>query len=815
MEPRGQTQAPRRHPARVYALVASLGVFLLLALLWQRCGVSGCPNVARLTSYQPGGASVLLDASGEPFAELTPVAHEVVSLATLPEHVPAAFLAVEDQRFYRHNGIDYRRVGGALLADIRAGGFVEGFSTITMQLARNVWPEQLPGSRRTLRRKVLEIRVALDIERHFSKDDILELYLNHIYFGGGAYGIAAASRHYFRKPVTELTLHEAAVLAALPKSPTLYNPRRFPERARERRDLVLTLMAEQELASADDVERARSAELGVSREAPRRRENAGSEGPAPYFVEAVRRVLEARFGEGVYTQPLRVRTTIDLEAQQIAERQLERQLRLLERGVFGRYTAPRYSPTTPPDGAPEYVQGAVVMMEAATGDVRALVGGRDFRQSRFDRATQARRQVGSAFKPFVFAAALAEGYAPSQLVSDSVLRMELAGGEVWEPRNFEGEFEGHVTVRDALVRSKNVPTIRLAADVGLSDVTRLARRAGIRSDMPHVPSVAIGTAALTPLELTAAYTSFATLGTAVQPRMITRVERADGRVLWDNAVRTRQVTDSAVAYLITNMLQEAVDSGTATQVRQAGYTRTAAGKTGTTNDGADAWYVGYTPSHVTTVWIGFDRPAPLGREATGGRVAAPVWARLMRDYDRRAPDGASAWGVPSTVVEAAVDPATGLVLRDGCRPHEGAAGTELFVKGREPARVCPEGEAVVSQRGVLARTGSWIGRQWRRMGRWVTRHFGTEEPQPMPRDGDFLGAPRLPQAVEVMEPEVDAEEFRVPAVPLGVPVTIDTARRPVIGDTILMLSPGDSGLTLRPVVVPDTVPPPDTTAPPR
>jgi penicillin-binding protein 1A len=780
--------------------MVSLATFLVLALLWQRCGVAGCPNVARLAAYQPGGASILLDAHGEMLAEMTPVEHAVVALDSLPDHVAAAFLAVEDQRFYEHNGIDFRRVGGAIVADIKARGFVQGFSTITMQLARNVWPEQLPGRQRTLRRKILEIRVALDIERQFTKDEILELYLNHIYFGSGAYGIEAASRNFFGKPASGLDLHEAALMAALPKSPTLYNPRRFEERARERRDLVLALMAQQGRISDAESASARERAVRVDRDAPRRRR---ADQEAPYFVEAVRRVLEAHFGEDVYTQSLRVHTTLDPAAQAVAEERLEQQLRNVERGGFGRYTAPRYSATEALDGAPEYVQGAAVVMEAATGNVLALVGGRDFSHSRFDRATQARRQVGSAFKPFVFAAALADGYVPSQLVSDSVLRLELAGGEIWEPRNIGGEHEGHVTIRDALVRSKNVPTIRLAADVGLSDVTRFARRAGIRSEMPNVPSVAIGTAALTPLELTAAYTTFATMGTAVAPRLVTRVERADGRVVWDNQPETRQVTDSAVAWLVNSMLEEAVERGTARPVRQAGYTRTAAGKTGTTNDGADVWYVGYTPTHVATVWMGFDRPSSLGREASGGSLAAPVWARLMRDYERRAELPSAEWTRPSNVVEAEVDPATGLILLDGCRPETGRPGVEQFVRGREPARVCPAGEPALEARGRLARMGGWFSRQWGRFGRWVTRHFGTEEPQPTPRDGDFLGAPRLPQAVEMVEPEVDPDEFRVP---LGVPVIIDTLVLPTAPDTL-------PGVTDTVSLPPAAVPPPDTIPP--
>jgi penicillin-binding protein 1A len=802
MDPQSRTSPARRYPTRVYALVASLAVFLLLALLWQRCGVSGCPNVARLTAYQPGGATVLLDADGEELASLAPIDHDIVTIDSLPAFVPAAFVAVEDKRFYDHRGIDVRRVGGALIADIRARRFAEGFSTITMQLARNVWTEELPYQRRTLRRKILEIRVALDIERSFTKDEILELYLNHIYFGAGAYGIEAASRAYFGKSARAIELHEAALLASLPRSPTLYNPRRFEERARSRRNLVLALMAEQQIVTEAEARRARDAGLGVGAEAPQRRRN--DVGRAPYFTEAVRRVLEDRFGEGVYTQRLRVYTTLDPAAQRAAEQQLEEQLRRIERGALGRYNGPRYNAARAPDGTPAYPQGAVVLMDALTGDVKALVGGRDFRQSRFDRATQARRQVGSAFKPFVFAAALVEGYAPSQLVSDSVLRLELAGGEVWEPRNFGGEFEGHVTLRDALVRSKNVPTIRLAADVGLNDVTRLARRAGIRSELPHVPSVAIGTAGLTPLELTAAYTAFARLGSAVAPRMVTRVEDGVGRVIWQPGIESRQVMDSAVAYLVTDMLQEAVRSGTATSVRSAGYRGIAAGKTGTTNDGADAWFVGYTPSHVATVWIGLDRPAPITSDASGGRLAAPVWARLMREYERSAPPSGDGWPQPSNIVSSDVDPGSGLVLRDGCRPERGEARSELFVRGSEPARVCPEGEPAVAERGVMRRAGSWTIARWQQLRRWVTRHFGTEEPQQAPRDGEYLGAPRLPRAVEVVEPEVDVETFTPPPVPLGVPVEADTAVRPAPGDTILLLSPGGGGLILRPAVVPDT-----------
>src|SRR5690606_34686395 len=325
-------------------------------------------------------------------------------------------------------------------------------------------------------------------ERKFTKQEILELYLNNIYFGSGAWGIDAAARNYFGKPASELRLSEAALLAAMPKSPVLYNPRRYPERALERRDLVLTLMVEQARVSAESAAASRDVALNVRRDPPVRREDEVR--VAPWFAEAVRRVLEDRLGEDVYTTRMTVYTTMDPTVQQIAEHQLRRQLEQIESSRYGLYGGEKYQPG--PDGMPHYLQGAVVMMEAATGDVLALVGGRDYTHSQFDRATRARRQAGSAFKPFVYAAALAQGFVASQHILDDTLRMELPGGEVWEPMNYGGDFKGFMTLREALVESRNVPAVRLAQDVGLANVERLARRAGIRSDVPDVPSAAIG-----------------------------------------------------------------------------------------------------------------------------------------------------------------------------------------------------------------------------------------------------------------------------------------------------------------------------------
>lgn len=780
----------RHAPTRKQALLGAIGAALLVALLWQRCGISGCPNVARLNSYQPGNASILLDRRGRPFADLAPVRHEVVPRESLPDYVPAAFVAVEDKRFYQHHGVDWRRVVGAALADLKAGGFVQGFSTITMQLARNVWHDRLPGEQRTLKRKILEVRVARDIERHFTKKQILGLYLNQINFGEGAYGIEAAARNYFGRSARELTLAQAATLAAIPKSPVIYNPRRRPQRARARRDLVLAMMAEQGRIPREKAARARQLALGVRREPPA--QDRDRDVVAPYFVDEVRRVLEDRLGDDIYAAPLKVYTTLDRSAQQAAEVELTRQIRSVERGALGRFHGERCqrAPRAADDAVPaDCLEGAAIVMAVSTGDVVALVGGRDYDRSAFDRAVRATRQPGSAFKPFVFAAALADGYAPSQHILDTPFRMRLPGGEVWEPKNFTGTFEGEVTLREALVRSINVPTIRLAAAVGMDAVARTAHRAGIRSPIPGLPSVALGSAAVTPLELTAAYTAFAGLGRAVEPRFVVRVEDADGDVVWQDGVDGRRALSPAVAYLVTDMLADAVDDGTGVRVREVGMTGPVAGKTGTANDGTDVWFAGYTPDFAATVWLGFDTPRPIVEDASGGELAAPVWGRILRRVyrNRRLPHD---WARPADVVSAAVDPRTGRILAADCRPEVGAAATELFIREMIPAESCPRGGAGKERPGVLARALGWLRGGLRSTRHWIAAHFGREEPPSPPHTRDrYLGAPRLPVA--------DEPAFPIPEPPdtLRIP---DFEEKPVVPPILPESLP----------VVPDTTPPP-------
>jgi penicillin-binding protein 1A len=611
-----------------------------LWVLWERCGFEGCPDVEVLSGYVPDEASVVVDREGGEVGRLFRVNRVYVPLDSLPPHVPAAFVATEDRRFWEHHGVDWRRAAGAAWTNVRAHGVVEGFSTITMQLARNIFPDRLPYTRRTIGRKLAEMRIALEIEERYDKRQILELYLNQIYFGHGAWGIEAAAQEYFGKAASRLTLAEGALLAGVVRSPQRLNPRDNPRGSVGRRGVVLGLMVEQGVVTAEEARSARAEPLRLGR---------GTIAPAvaraPYFLEEVRQELEEELGARIYTGGYVIRTSLDPGVQQAAEGELAAQLAAIERGAYGRYRHPVYHPGEGGSGAggTPYLQGAVVVLDASTGDVLALVGGRDFRDSKFDRAVQAHRQPGSAFKPFVYGAALAAGYPPTYVLDDSPVQLVLPGGEVWSPRNFEGRYGGEVTLRDALVDSRNAATVRLAERVGVGQVAAFARSLGISDSLPAVPSLAIGAAEVTLLEMTAAYAALATLGRLPEPRLVSEVADRSGRVVWSRSPRARAALDPAVAFLLTDMLRDVVDRGTGSAVRGVGFHGAAAGKTGTTNDATDVWFLGFTPRRVAGVWIGFDQPRSIVAGATGGRLAAPVWGRIMR---RSVPGGGGAGWAP-------------------------------------------------------------------------------------------------------------------------------------------------------------------------
>jgi penicillin-binding protein 1A len=656
-------------------VLAFLGVGAAAVHLWPRCAGDGCPDVRALRDYSPPQASRVFDGRGQLVTHLAPERRIVIPLERIPAHVAGAFLAIEDRRFFEHDGIDYRRVVGAAVRDLQALRFEQGFSTITMQLARNVFPEHLTRAK-TIRRKVWEIVLARQMEREFGKHEILEMYLNQIYLGEGYYGVEAAAQGYFGKTTAQLNTAEAAMLAALPRAPNAYNPRQNPVLAVRRRNLVVGVMRDLELISPAEAEEASARPLTLAAPLEAR-------GDAPYFIAAVRRELRQRFGDDAETAGLRVFTALDREMQRSAARRLNEQLRSVEKGELGRFRGPVCS-EGPIEDPYACLQGMFVALDNRTGDVLTLVGGRDFNISQFDRATQARRQAGSAFKPFLFATALAAGIPiTTPLLGPGAADYE--GG--YRPADHVSD-DAPVDLREAMRLSSNRAAVVLGQRVGVGSVVRTARDMGLTTPMQEYPSTLLGAAEVVPIEMVAAFTAFANGGTVVAPRLIQRVEDSSGRLLWEAPLRRQLVLSPEVAYLTTNLMQDVVDRGTGSRVRTAGLPGSvpAAGKTGTTNDAADAWFVGFTPEVSAGVWVGFDRRQRITVGGGGGSIAAPVWGRVMADYYRSRP-APLPWIAPGDLVAARIDRESGRLATSAC-PDEHIA-LEWFLPGTEPREYCP------------------------------------------------------------------------------------------------------------------------------
>jgi penicillin-binding protein 1A len=664
------------HAIWIGALGAIACLLIALALLWPRCQGGACPSVETLEAYRPPQASEVLDRDGHLIARLAPEQRIVVPISAIPRRVSGAFLAVEDRRFYQHRGIDFRRMAGALWRDLKSFSVREGSSTITMQLARNVFPQQI-GPARTLRRKLWELVLAREIEAKLSKDRILELYLNQIYLGNGLYGIEAAARGYFGKSVRDLSVAEAAVLAALPKAPTTYDPRRYPDAARRRRDLVLRVMADAGVITKDELRKALREKLRLVPP----EETSG----APWFVAAVRRELHDRFGAEADTMGLRVRTGLDAGLQRVAERELTRQIASLER---------RRNKACVDDHG-DCLEGFFVALDPVSGDVRALVGGRDYAMSEFDRATQAHRQPGSAFKPIVWAAALEEGIPLSTLLAPD-------GGD-YQPADRIALPVGPLNLREALRVSSNRAAVALGNRVGIAKVVEQARALGITTPIPEYPSTVLGAAEVVPLELVAAFASFGNGGMRVTPRFMTAVESRTGDVLWVPPVEMATAVQPGVAYLMTSVLRDVVERGTGMAARSEGPPGVPlAGKTGTTNDAQDVWFVGGTPELVGAVWLGYDKPRPLGPGASGGRFAAPVFGRILREYYRNRP-APEPWTEPPDLEDREIDVASGGLAIAGCPPDR--VSRELFLPGTAPPD-CTEHHGGVL--GFFDRVSRWL-----------------------------------------------------------------------------------------------------------
>lgn len=636
------------------------------------------PSPEALSSIQPPVKTTILDCKGRVIQELYTQNRSPVPLDEVPKAFVDAIVSTEDRRFRSHWGIDLIGIGRAMLHNIRAGKIVEGGSTITQQLAWNLFLTH----EKTLSRKIREAVLALRIERRYSKDEILEMYVNQIYFGDGTYGIDAAARDFFGKSPSELTLAECALLAGLPRNPRDYSPRRHPELAAQRRALILKSMLDTGTITEEQMREASESPIEVL---PK-----GSEGKkAPYFVEMVRQYLDEHYGSRqVYEAGYVVETTLDLDLQEVAEQALEEHLTDIERQTHRKLTKASYDTSSAKDGeqlsVTPYLQGAVVAMDPATGYVKVMVGGRDFDDSNFNRAVQAYRQAGSAFKPFTYAAAIDAGYTPSDLLLDAPLVMELPTGQEWMPANFDKEFRGPVTLRDALSHSINIPAIRLLTRLGASTVADYAHRMGIHSPIPAVPSIALGTPSVSLIDLTSAYTVFANMGIRVEPVSVLRVIDRNGIVLEENGTVSEDVLGAQTAYLVTTMLESAVDEGTGRRARAMGLKGPAAGKTGTYDDYTDAWFVGFIPNLVAGVWVGYDLKRPIGGKsiAQGSAAALPIWTKLMLIASEGSTE--EAFRRPRGIVSRRICITTGLLATDRCSETR----MEVFKEGTEPVETC-------------------------------------------------------------------------------------------------------------------------------
>lgn len=668
----------------VLAVVSALfGMFMALA--------SDLPPIDPLE--KPATPSVIVDARGKVIGTLTGNERRIyLSEGQIAPVMKQAIIAIEDRRFYTNDGIDLRGIARAAVQDLTAGEAVQGASTIPQQFVKLSLAAE---NERTIFQKLREAAMAYHLNRRWSKEQILRNYLNEIYFGNGAYGIESAARTYFsynhdncggrdgdklEPPCASMLLpHEAALLAAMVASPSAYDPVQHPVAAKKRRDLVLLRMYEQGYITRSLYQQGKREPIPTRDDLTFPREDTDE----PYFTSWIKQQVVDQLGGGqqgaklAFEGGLQVETTIDSRLQDAAEKAIHHWL--------GKSGGPRAS---------------LVAISNKDGAVRAMYGGDDYNARPFNLATQGQRQPGSSFKPFVYAVALERGVTPATVMQDTALQIQMAGSSVYRPKNSDDLFRGPVTVRQALTQSINTVAIQLGMEVGFGQVVEAARRFGFSTPVRPYPSSTLGAAVVRPVELAAAYTAFANRGMRVEPFLVRRVADASGKTLFDARGKGTRVLSPGVAFLVTDMLRDAAEKGTGTEARQRLPSRIPmAGKTGTTDDGTDVWYVGFTPEVVTAVWVGFDTPKTLGAGAYGGAVAAPIWGDMMRDLyaRRRTPEP---WTVPSGVLRVATDGTTGLPLTAPC--PTGPVRTEYFAAGTEPSGAC------VLQDGILVPAGDTL-----------------------------------------------------------------------------------------------------------
>jgi penicillin-binding protein 1A len=609
--PRNPSGARRPFRIRRRPFIFRMGGLLLIsfALLFGAAGgfvcwsISNLPAIRTLEKYPSVESSLVYSSDGRLLAEFYTERRTFIPTYMIPAYVKKALISVEDERFYEHPGVDLIGIMRALYHDIKTRSMTQGGSTITQQLAKMLFlkPEK------SIKRKLKEIALSVQIEKYYTKDEIIGIYLNQAYFGTRAYGIEAASQTYFGKSASQLTIGESALLASLPKAPSAYTPFRYPERARERRSLVLRQMLHHKFIT--------EAQFSEAEREPLPRFPHYRKYEAPHFIELLRQEFEAMYGDDLYTSGYRIVTTIDSSMQKAAEEAVGDGIASVEKRTR------------------KGVQAALIAMDLRTGGIMALVGGSDFWKNQFNRATQALRQPGSAFKPFVYVAALESGLTSNDMIPDSPISFKGARpGQLWAPKNYDGEFHGMVTLKTALAKSLNVATVRLAYKVGVDEIIETAKRLGIRSRLqPYLP-IALGASDVTLIEMVPAYGTFST-GQYVRPVLYKKVMNKEGLVLKESKAQVTEQLSPEVVDDMKVLLRAVVEQGTAQKAKEL--KRTIYGKTGTTNDFTDAWFIGFDYRIVVGVWVGRDDHRPIGNKETGARAALPIWMDFMKRVPRQ------------------------------------------------------------------------------------------------------------------------------------------------------------------------------------
>lgn len=630
----------------VIRALAALGLFLLL---FPGAVLQAQEQIASYPVFPPGYTSIkVFDNQSHYVGRILPEKRYWAPLGQIPKFLQNAMIAIEDARFYEHGAIDPRGIARALIKDVSKLKLAEGGSTITQQLVKN---RHLSG-KKTLERKIEEGMRAIEYERKYSKKQILEMYFNEIYFGHGAWGIVQAARIYFDKYPQELTEAECAVLAGVPKAPSRYNPLGKAAVVRDRKNLVLKRMAELKMITPKREKKLRLQRIAVVQP-----------GEASCYVAHIRKKLIEWYGGNIIERGgLDVIAAMDLKLQRLAEK-------ALSDGVK------RISPK---------MQGALLSLDPQTGDIVAFVGGTDFRQSQYNRAFFAKRQPGSTIKPLIYAAALEKAITAGSIWNDDPVSFRENGKPDWHPRNYGNEHYGNLSLRKALAYSDNIITIKLLETVGVADFVGFAWKLGLPLRSPNDLSLALGTDEVTLCDLMTAYSPLATGGLQAQPRTVTRIYDRYQNKWSEIPVVVKQVLSPAVAYITTSMLRDVLEYGTAKSLHAFSRERPAAGKTGTTDDYRDAWFIGYTPQLITGIWAGYDQPAPMGQGFTGGAVCAPVWGRFMRSALAGKP--AADFPRPDSVVSVRIDPTTGYLAAPGCEKKQ----DEFYVAGTEPVVYCPK-----------------------------------------------------------------------------------------------------------------------------